>query len=171
MAIPSKTSVKMRVIHRYLGFFLAGVMAVYSISGMLLVFRDTDLLKKEEAFAKTIDAGVSAKQLGRSLGIRKLKVEKQEGNMLYFKDGSYNSTTGKASWTEKELPFVLGKMTHLHKAKSSEPLYFLNLFFGASLLFFVISSFWMFMPETQVFKKGLWFTLGGVVLVLGLLFV
>ncbi len=161
----------MRVVHRYLGFFLAGVMAVYALSGMLLIFRDTDLLKKEEAFAKTIEAGVSGDQLGKSLGIRRLKVEKKEGNMLYFKDGSYNAATGEASWTKKELPFLLDKMTHLHKAKSSEPLYFLNLFFGASLLFFVISSFWMFMPGTEVFKKGLWFTLGGVALVLILLLV
>lgn len=161
----------MRVIHRYLGFFLAGVMAVYAISGMFLVFRDTDFLKKEVAFAKTIDAGVSADKLGRSLGIRNLRVEKEEDNILFFKGGNYNSATGEASWIKKEMPFILKKMTHLHKAKTSEPLFFLNLFFGASLLFFVISSFWMFMPSTQIFKKGIWFTLGGVVLVLVLMFV
>lgn len=32
----------MRVYHRYLGFFLAGIMAVYAISGVVLIFRDTD---------------------------------------------------------------------------------------------------------------------------------
>jgi len=171
MAIPSKTSLKMRVIHRYLGFFLAGVMAVYAISGIILVYRDTDLLKNKEAFAKTLEPNLSGDEVGRATGIKRLRVEKTEGSIMYFKDGTYNSSTGEAEWTKKELPFVLGKMAHLHKAKSSEPLYFLNLFFGASLLFFVISSFWMFMPGTEVFKKGLWFTLGGVALVLVLLFV
>lgn len=38
---------KMRTYHRYLGFFLAGIMAMYSISGIVLIFRDTDFLKKE----------------------------------------------------------------------------------------------------------------------------
>ena len=37
----------MRVYHRYLGFFLAGIMAMYAISGIILIFRDTDLLKSE----------------------------------------------------------------------------------------------------------------------------
>lgn len=29
-------SLKVRVLHRYLGFFLAGVMAMYAIGGMIL---------------------------------------------------------------------------------------------------------------------------------------
>jgi hypothetical protein len=37
----------MRVYHRYLGFFLAGIMAIYSVSGIIMIFRDTDFLKKE----------------------------------------------------------------------------------------------------------------------------
>ena len=43
---PSK--VTMRVLHRYLGFFLAGIMAVYALSGIVLIFRDTDFLKSEQ---------------------------------------------------------------------------------------------------------------------------
>jgi hypothetical protein len=35
----------MRVTHRYLGYFLAGIMAVYAVSGIILVYRDTDFLK------------------------------------------------------------------------------------------------------------------------------
>lgn len=37
----------MRIIHRYLGFFLAGIMAVYALSGIIMIFRDTDFLKKK----------------------------------------------------------------------------------------------------------------------------
>ena len=38
----SKLNTTMRVYHRYLGFFLAGIMAVYAISGIVMIFRDTD---------------------------------------------------------------------------------------------------------------------------------
>ena len=69
------------------------------------------------------------------------------------------------------LPLLLDRMTHLHKAKSSDPLFFLNIFFGASLFFFVISAFWMFMPGTPIFKKGMYFAAGGIILVLLLLLI
>ena len=41
----STAHTRMRIWHRYLGFFLAGIMAVYSTSGVLMIFRDTDFLK------------------------------------------------------------------------------------------------------------------------------
>lgn len=170
MAKNTSLSIKMRVIHRYLGFFLAGIMAVYAISGIILIFRDTDFLKREIAFEKQINPGASKETLGKLLDIRRLKVNKTEGDIMYFKGGTYNATTGEAKYIKKELPYVLKKMTHLHKAKSKEPLFFLNIFFGVSLLFFVISAFWMFMPQTAIFKKGLYFTLGGILLTLILLF-
>jgi len=171
MANSTSFSIKMRIIHRYLGFFLAGIMAVYAISGVILIFRDTDFLKREIAFEKQIKPGVSQESLGKLLDIRRLKVNKTEGDIMHFKDGTYNVTTGEAKYVKKELPFVLKKMTHLHKAKSKEPLFFLNIFFGVSLLFFVISAFWMYMPQTAIFKKGMYFTLGGIILTLILLFV
>jgi len=60
-------------------------------------------------------------------------------------------------------------MEKLHKATTNSPLYFLNIFFGVSLLFFVLSSFWMFLPKSDIFKKGIYFTIGGIVLTLFLL--
>lgn len=170
MANQNSLGVKMRIVHRYLGFFLAGIMAVYAISGIVLIFRDTDFLKHKETIAKTIEPNIAKEELGKALKMRKLKVQKEEGDIYHFKNGTYNKTTGEANYVKTELPFVLDKMAHLHKAKSSEPLYFLNIFFGLSLLFFVISAFWMFMPKTSVFKKGMYFTLGGIVLTLLLLF-
>ena len=43
----SNTSKNMRIYHRYLGFFLAGIMAIYSISGIIMIFRETPFLKKD----------------------------------------------------------------------------------------------------------------------------
>ena len=37
----------MRILHRYVGFFLAGIMSVYALSGIVLIFRDGDTFKSE----------------------------------------------------------------------------------------------------------------------------
>ncbi|MNJ84670.1 hypothetical protein D3C87_21280 [compost metagenome] len=161
----------MRVIHRYLGFFLAGIMAVYAISGIVLIFRDTDFLKTKKTVEVKVAPQVKNELLGKELGIRKYQFDREEGKMVYFKNGDYNKETGVAHITTKELPYILDKMTHLHKATTDDPLYWLNIFFGVSLLFFVISAFWMYLPKTKVFKTGLLYSLGGLVLTLILLFV
>ncbi|MCP9236310.1 hypothetical protein [Lewinella sp. JB7] len=171
MAAQLPLSAKMRIIHRYLGFFLAGIMAVYAISGMVLIFRNTDFLKREVVSERVMQAGMAEEEVGKALGMRGFAVERTEGDVLYFPGGSYNAATGETVQTKKELPYVLDQMTHLHKANTKDPLYFFNLFFGASLLFFVISAFWMFMPCSRVMKKGLIFTGAGIVLTLILLFV
>ena len=33
----------MRITHRYLGYFAAGIMAVYALSGVLLIYRDAQV--------------------------------------------------------------------------------------------------------------------------------
>jgi uncharacterized iron-regulated membrane protein len=171
MKKPSTLHFNMRIIHRYLGFFLAGIMTVYAFSGMVLVYRDTDFLKQEQVISKQIQANAPAAQLSELLDIRRLRVEREDGDIIYFENGTYENATGQVEYTVKQLPYLLEKMTGFHKAKSGEPLHFLNLFFGFSLFFFAVSSFWMFMPATPVFRKGLYFALAGVVLALVLLFV
>lgn len=171
MSTSNSFSNNMRVIHRYLGFFLAGIMAVYALSGVILIFRDTDFLKREKQIVQMIKPNASEKEIGEMLKMRQFKVDKTEGDLLYFRDGTYNKSTGKAEFKVKQLPIILEKMTHLHKAKTEDPLYYFNIFFGLSLLFFVISAFWMFMPKTTVFKRGLYFSLVGIILTLILLFV
>ena len=162
---------KMRVYHRYLGFFLAGIMAVYSISGIILIFRTTDFLKSEKQVERELKPGLNGEELGRELRIRELKIQNENAEVLTFEQGTYNKQTGRAIVTVKELPFVIDKLTKLHKANTNQPLFFLNIFFGLSLFFFVLSSFYMFLPKTSVFRKGLYFALAGIVLTLILIFV
>lgn len=159
-----QTSNTFRVLHRYLGFFLVGIMAVYAVSGMVMIFRDTDFLKQEQQVTRQLDAGLSDNAIGQALRLREFKADRTEGDIVYFSTGNYNRATGQAQFKVKELPGFLLKMTQLHKARSADPLFYLNLFFGISLLFFVISAFWMFLPSTPMFKKGMYFTLGGIVL-------
>ncbi|RNA63387.1 hypothetical protein D1631_16395 [Chryseobacterium nematophagum] len=161
----------MRITHRYLGYFLAGIMAVYAVSGVILVYRDTDFLKKEKKYEKVLEKNLSEKELGKELKIKNFEIEKTENSFQYFKQGSYNLITGEAKYSKKELPYILDKMTKLHKSQSKDKLSPLNTFFGIALFFFVISSFWMFNPKTKAFKRGMIFTVAGLVISIILLLI
>jgi hypothetical protein len=171
MSTSGPTGYYMRIFHRYLGFFLAGIMAVYSLSGIVMIFRNGDTFKKTTFHKETIAVNLSSEEVGRAIKVRNLKFDKEEGNLAFFKDGQYERTTGEIEYVTKELPYLLDKMTHMHKATTGDPLFFMNIFFGLSLLFFVISSFWMFIPSSNIFKKGLYFTLGGIILTLIMVFI
>jgi len=145
-------------------------MAVYALSGIILVFRDTDLLKQEIKAERIVEANLTAKELVATLKIKGMKITGEEGEIIHFNAGTYNKNSGEAKFVTKRLPYLLDKMTHLHKANSSHPLFWLNIFFGVSLLFFVLSTFWMFAPSTTIFRKGLYFTVGGILLTILLLF-
>jgi hypothetical protein len=143
----------MRVTHRYLGYFLAGIMAVYAVSGVLLIYRDTDFLKKEKKYDKVVEKNLDEKELGKELRMKGLEVEKTEGTVLTFKQELMIQQQDRQN-TQKELPFVLDKMTKLHKSQSKDA-FSVKCFFRISLFFFVISSFWMFNPKTKAFKRGM----------------
>ena len=160
----------MRVYHRYLGFFLAGIMAVYAVSGVIMIFRDTDFLKRDQQIERKLAPGLKVDELGQAIRIRNLKSESETDELIRFREGYYNKMTGMVVYITKSLPKGIEKLTQLHKASTKQPLFYLNVFFGVSLLFFVISSFWMFMPKTTIFKKGLYFTLAGILLTIILLF-
>jgi uncharacterized iron-regulated membrane protein len=162
---------KMRIYHRYLGFFLAGIMAVYAISGIVLIFRDTNFLKRKKTITSQLAPNLSIEEVGKSIRIRDLKAKSENGDTVFFAQGTYNKTTGDTKYSVTSLPVVIEKLTRLHKANSKSPLFYLNIFFGLSLLFFVISAFWMFMPRTTIYKRGLYFTLAGIILTLIMLFV
>ena len=161
----------MRIYHRYLGFFLAGIMAIYSISGIIMIFRETPFLKKDVHKVMTVAPNLKNEEIGPAIKIKNLKTTEEVGDIVKFKEGTYNRATGEADFTVNELPYLINKITKMHKATHKDPLYYLNIFFGLSLFFFVMSSFWMFTPGTTIFKKGMYFTIAGMVLVVIMLFV
>lgn len=85
----------MRIIHRYLGFFLAGIMAVYALSGMVLIFRDTEFFIQERHVVKQIKQNAEPEEIGQMLGLRSLTVEREENGVLYFESGRYDQKQGK----------------------------------------------------------------------------
>ncbi|WP_228237959.1 PepSY domain-containing protein [Allomuricauda sp. M10] len=160
-----------REFHRYLGFFLAGIMAVYAISGIVLTFRSTDFLKSEYEVNTTLEPNLEGEALGAALRKRAFKADKIEGDLVYFDGGTYNQKTGEASYTEKRLPMILENMNKLHKMHTGNPLFWLGIFFGIALLFFSVSAFFMFKPNAPIYKKGLYFAVAGFLLTIVLLLV
>lgn len=154
----------MRALHRYLGFFMAGIMVIYSVSGILLIYRDTDFMKVKIHVHKNIGRGINEHDLGRELRQKRFKVDKKEGSVYFFKDGTYDEQTGIADYIDKKYPLVLDKFVTLHKSRSKDQISPLNTFFGVTLFFFVLSSFWMFRPGARLFRKSM------IYFILGLIF-
>jgi len=158
-----------RIIHRYLGFFLAGIMFVYGLSGVVLIYRTTDVFKIATPVEKTLKSNLNEAKLGQTLKIKRFKIDSEDESFIYFKKGKYHKETGLVNYTRMDLPLVLDKMEHMHKATTNSPLYWLNILFGASLVFFALSTFWMFIPKSKSFRVGLRYSIAGVALTFVLL--
>ena len=161
----------MRSLHRYLGFFLAGIMFVYALSGIILIYRDTDVFKIETTVKKILSADLDEAVLSKKIKIKNLKITKTVNEISYFEKGNYNKKTGEVSYLKMKLPFVLQKLNDLHKADTDHPLYWLNIFFGVSLLFFVVSAFWMFKPKSKHFQTGIRIGIAGSIFTFIILFI
>src|SRR6185436_3924209 len=105
-ATPNNT---MRIYHRYLGYFLAGIMAVYAVSGTVMIFRDTSFLKFDKQMERQLRPGIKDEELGRELRMRDFKITKEEGEIVSFEKGTYNRSTGTAKYTSKEWPGFIEK--------------------------------------------------------------
>ena len=79
---------KLRVYHRYLGYFLAGIMAVYAISGFTMIFRDTNFLKSDKQIERQLRPNIKTEDLGRELRMRDFKVQKEERDIIQFEQGT-----------------------------------------------------------------------------------
>ncbi len=152
----------MRVLHRDIGFFIIGLTIIYSLSGILLIYRNTSFLKTEETIEKQLAPNLDMTELGKALRIKELKITKNYGDIIYFQKGTYNKSTGVAIYTSNELPEFLNKLNVLHKSSSSNWVHILIVIYATLLLFMAISSFWMYKPGTKLFRRGLYFACGGV---------
>lgn len=80
-------------------------------------------------------------------------------------------TSGIAKYNETEYPLLLAKMNKLHLMNTTNPLFWLAIFFGISLMFFSVSAFFMFNTGAPIYKKGLYFAVAGAALTIVLLLV
>lgn len=153
----------MRSLHRDIGFFLIGITIIYCISGIVLVYRDTNLLKHEAITERVIKPNMEGPELGMMLHIWDFKIIKSEGDIIYFQSGNYNKATGAVIYKEKVLPSFLGSFTKLHKTSSQSAIHWIPIIFGILLSFLAISSFWMFKVKTKPFRRGMYITVAGFI--------
>lgn len=170
MAAIKDTKSFMRITHRYLGYFTAGIMAVYALSGVLLIYRDTNLLKKENKYEVVLKPNMTEKELAKEIKMKNVEFKPSAAVLKTFEHGTYNVESGAAKYTKMELPYVLGKFSELHKSTSKHRYATLNTFFGFVLFFFVISSFWMFNVKSKAFRRGMIYAGIGFVLAVIMVF-
>ena len=154
----------MRTLHRDVGFLTLGLTLVYVLSGVLLIYRNTDFLKKEQTSEIHLKQNLPEEDLAKQLAVKNLQVEKREGSMIYFKEGYYNTTTGEAKISRKDYPPFIKKLVNLHKITGDNRLSLFNAIYGILLLFLALSSFFMFKFGTGKSKRGLALTGLGVIL-------
>jgi hypothetical protein len=130
-----------RKFHRWLGFFLAGIILIYATSGILLIFRPTNFMKFPQTEVRQLDAGLQVQALGETLRLKGFKVKSESDDTIIFNLGEYNKQTGETVINSMDYPLPLAKLVKLHKATNNSPLFFLNIGFGLSLVFFVVSAF------------------------------
>jgi hypothetical protein len=145
----------MRLLHRDIGFLAIGILVIYSLSGILLIFRDTSFLKSEKTIERQLPPGLSSNDLGMALHVRDVKIIGTKDDVVSFEGGTYNATTGKAIYTDTSLPGFLEELNELHKTSTHEIRSWISVVFAISLLFLGLSSFWMFKPSTRLFRRGL----------------
>jgi len=156
-----------RMLHRNIGFFVIGLTIIYSLSGILLVYRTTDFLKQDTLVQKTISKNIPSAELSKALKVREINIVKSEGDIVYFragdniKNGKYDKATGMVSYTEKQLPTLLNKLNERHKASSRNTVHLFSVVYGILLLFLAVSSFWMYKPGTKMFRQGIYIALAG----------
>ena len=164
----------MRYLHNNICLFIDVLVVIYSLSGILQIYRDTDLLKHDVVTQKKLDVNLAPDKLKDALRLRGLVVEKTEGAVLYFKEGNYNNVTGMATYTTKEWYNWVLTFTELHKTRSKEPghslAHYFTTIFGVLLLFMSVSAFWMFKPGTKLFSRGVYMTIAGIAASIILLF-
>lgn len=159
-----------RSLHRDIGFFVIGLTIIFSISGIVLVYRDSDFLKFPQKIERKLEPNMQADELGRILHMRDFKVQKTEGDIVYFESGTYNKTTGIAAYTSKELPAFLNVFSAFHKSSSHDAMHLMVVIYGVLLLFLALSSFWMFKTRSKFFKRGIYFAGAGFVVAVLVLF-
>lgn len=73
----------MRYLHNKIGFFIVALVIIYSLSGLLQTYRDTNFLKHDVAHTMQLAPNLPVAQLGGSLRMRDFKVIKTAGNYLF----------------------------------------------------------------------------------------
>ncbi|TRX70591.1 hypothetical protein [Carboxylicivirga sp. M1479] len=154
----------MRALHRDIGFLMIGLTIIYCISGIVLVYRDTDTFTIDEQYIENIKPNMAAHELGSALKLRRLRVLEETADTIYFNYGNYCKSSGEAVYTINTYPDVVWLINGFHKTKSRFGAHWLAVIYGVLLFFLAISSLWMYKPKSKKFIRGLVLTAIGLII-------
>ena len=170
-----------RAWHRDLGYFLIGACVIYGLSGMALSLRryDVNFLCAKETFTTTLAPALSEEALLMQWrnnkadlpSLRNVKPTTQ-GYELVLRSGTayYNSQTGIVTGSFYTPTKFLTLLHRLHFNREGT-FKIMGILFSLSLLFLAISGAVMVAGRKGFMRRGLWFMLGGIVLVVLLAFI
>lgn len=161
----------MRSLHRDIGFLTVGLTIVYALSGVLLIYRNTDFMKITRTEELLLDKNLTARDLGGQLRLRGFKVEREEGSVIYFAGGSYDAQTGAAIVARKVYIPPFNKLVELHKITGRSKVSPITAAYGVMLFFLAVSSLFMFKFGSKKSKRGILLMAGGIVLTVVLIVV
>lgn len=160
-----------RNLHRDIGFLVIGMTVLFCVSGVVLIYRDTDVFLIDKIVEEKIRPQLSENQLYKELPFRRFNVEKVEGDIVYFGQGWYNYKTGDVYYTITTYPWLIKKFNYFHRSISKEATHWIAALYGILLLFLSLSSFWMYKPSSNNFRRGIILTGIGVVIVIAIVFI
>lgn len=153
----------MQILHRDIGYFLVGIISVYALSGTLLIFRMSDFMKHDVEMERSLTPGLSMEELAREMRLPNLNNATVEGDMVYFQNGSYNSSTGEAVTIRRDLIFPFNKFSSFHRSGGTGIIKYITGLCGLMLFFLAVSSFWMYKKGSKKFWRGIILASTGII--------
>ncbi|MFV0562764.1 hypothetical protein [Malaciobacter mytili] len=195
-----KLSVRLREWHRDLGYLVIGITIIYSLSGIVLSFRDLHLFEKEYVLNAKIEKNLQKEQLKDKIisvyaqneqkkqlptHIVKKSVldnfEELEENNEFIKYQisrkkdmkfiTYYKNSGELIYSISGYPSFIQVFIDSHKSSSKDRWAYLALAYSVILFFLAISAIFMVKGKYGFKQRGVYLTLAGIGLVLLFLYI
>ncbi|NQY53261.1 MAG: hypothetical protein HRT42_06765 [Campylobacteraceae bacterium] len=188
----------MRSLHRDLGYFVIGLTLIYTITGIVLSGRalgwleqtyvieknlakyitKTEFIEKLELSFKELDSKSDIPisiMKSANKNIKRFKFLEEKDNILYFKARSnninYDTKSGNVIYQYISYPPYLKSVISAHKASHEKLWFYLAILYSIILSFLAISAMFMVKGKFGFKRRGIYFMLAGIFLVLIFLFI
>lgn len=145
----------MRSIHHYVGYLTLGFAIVYALSGITMVYRNTDFLKVERTHATSIAVMLTPERLKAELKLRDMKVLSDNDSTIVFDAGVYSKLSGEVTYTTKEYVVPIDKFAALHKVNSKSGVHIVGILFGAAIFTLAVTSLFIFPTKSKQFAGNM----------------
>lgn len=178
--------------HRDLGYLVIGITIVYSLSGIMLSFRDLHIFEKEymltskieknlknpedsfiDSFIKNEEKSNLPSHVVKKSVIDSLKqIENTDTYIKYqvsrkkdLKTITYYKNSGEVIYSISAYPTFIKPFIDAHKSSSQDKWLYLSLTYSVILFFLAISAIFMVKGKNGFRQRGVYLTLLGIILI------